>query len=122
MKRFVLSTIYVMALFVVSALTACNEYDEEDILVRESRTYEVVIKTSSDLTMTEQAIVNEALTQNAVDVATMRVETDDIGRVAKGVLVQLDEVQTAMMVGFRVEGRGDDRFAAKVLVAGYGED
>jgi len=122
MKRFVFSAIYVIAMFVAMSFVACNEYDE-DALSRPSRMYEVIVETSGNLTTVETAILTDALIESNVDTSQMRVQTDDITKVASNIKSRLDEINTAMMIAFKVEGVDQDgRYAARVFVGGYSRE
>ncbi len=118
MKRFVSSAIYMVAMFVAMTFVACNEYDEDDFS-RPSRTYEVIVKTSADLTNAETVILNDALVESEIDTSSMRVQTNDVSKLASSIESRLNGINTAMMIGFRVQGHEEGRYAARVLIAGY---
>lgn len=120
MKRFVSSAVYVMAMFVAMTFVACNEYDEEN-LSRPVRTYEVIVDAIGELSVEETVLLNEALVESNVDTSVMRVRTDDVTNVARRIEARLENVNTAMMVGFLAEGQeGNGRYAARAVIGGYG--
>lgn len=122
MKRFVSSVIYMMAWIVAMTLVACNEYDEEDIS-RPSQVYDVQVETLNTLTDAETVQLNEALAEGSVDTLSMCVRTDDINSVAARIKNRLADVNTAMMIGFKVQGsRQEDRYAARIIIGNFGED
>lgn len=122
MKRFVFSAIYMVAMFVAMTFVACNEYDEEDFS-RPTRTYEV-IKDISNLTDAECLALNNVLAECNVDTSVWLVQTDNITLVASTIKARLKErVSTAMMIGFKAQGNGqEDRFAARVVIGDYAEN
>lgn len=120
MKRFVSSAVYAMAMFVAMTFVACNEYDEENFS-RPVRTYEVIVDAIGNLSAEETVLLNEALLESSVDTSVMRVRTDDVTNVAKRIEVRLENVNTAMMIGFMAEGQeGSGRYAARAVIGNYG--
>ena len=121
MKRFVFSAIYLMATFVAMTFVACNEFDED--LSRPIRTYEVVRDISGDLTDAESLALYNALIESNVDTSVWLIQTDNITMVASQIEERLKEsVSTAMMIGFKAQGHGqEDRYAARIIIGNYGQ-
>ena len=105
---------------VMGTWVACNE---DNVLYedRAERTFEVVVLAETSLTDAEEAMVAEVLADNKVDTSSMLVTTDNVAALASTIELQLEPVETAMMIGFKLEDREstDERYAARVVLGGY---
>lgn len=119
MKRFLNFTVCMVT--VMGALVACNEDDFLYENNREERTFEVVVVAETCLTDADAAIVATVLTDNNVDTSSMLVTTGNVVELASTIELQLEPVESAMMIGFKLEGRdaSDERYAARVVLGGY---
>lgn len=118
MKRFLTFANFVAVASL--ALVACNE----DTLMNEERpvrTYDIVVKAEAQPTVDEKALIIETLENNNVDVERMLVTTDNVSVLASTIGEELESVETAMMIGFMLQGReaSDERYAARVELGGY---
>ena len=119
MKRFLKFTVCMAT--VMGAWVACNE---DNILYessREERTFEVVVVAETCLTDADAAIVATVLADNKVDTSSMLVTTDNVAELASTIEEQLEPVESAMMIGFKLEGHdaSDERYAARVVLGGF---
>lgn len=119
MKRFL--SFAGFAAVTLMALIACNE----DTLMSEERaerTYEIVVKAEAQPTCAEEVLIIETLANNNVDVEKMLVTTDNVAVLASTIGEELESVETAMMIGFMLQGReaSEERYAARVELGGYG--
>ena len=120
MKRFLKFTVCMAT--VMGAWVACNE--EDNLFYennREERTFEVVVVAETSLTDTDAAMVATVLADNKVDTSSMLVTTSNVAELASTIELQLEPVESAMMIGFKLEGRNesDERYAARVVLGGF---
>lgn len=118
MKRFV----YFATLMVTSLtfLTGCNEYDDNELLP--AQTYQVSVETKGALSEADQISLSSAMMAHHVDPVSNLVTTDNLPQVVKSMRNELNEVSTAMMIGFKLQEETSDRYVATIVLGGYDKE